>query len=143
MGVTVAVTRVACNTSTGDQTITTTDLGGLTPKAAMFIITQAVTDGAAANHAVWGLGFTDGTTSFCSASEDEHGLSTTDTQKGGAAVPVVIMDGAATNTVDGQADFSAWVTNGSTITWTNAPSTGFLLTVVYFAGTDLTVDVGW
>lgn len=81
MGVTVAVTRVACNTSTGDQTITTTDLGGLTPKAAMFIITQAVTDGAAANHAVWGLGFTDGTTSFCSASEDEHGLSTTDTQK--------------------------------------------------------------
>ena len=47
MGITVATTRVAVPTSTGTQDITTTDLAGLTPKAAMLTLSYASSDGTA------------------------------------------------------------------------------------------------
>lgn len=57
MGITVAVTRVACPIVTGNFDVTTTDLGGLTPKAAYFIVSYATIDvvglaAVAADHAM-------------------------------------------------------------------------------------------
>jgi hypothetical protein len=78
MGVTVAVTRVAANTSTGTQDITTNDLGGLTPKAVMLIATRGVTDGAAADGAGFYWGMSDGTNEVAGGYESEHNQATMD-----------------------------------------------------------------
>lgn len=140
MGVTIAVVRAACNTVTGTQDITTTDLGGLTPKAALLIVTRATADGAATDHAVFSFGATDGTRSWSRSAYSESGLTTTEAAGvTSATVPVTIID--IDGTVDGAASFSAWITNGIRINWTNAPTNAYLMTVVLFAGTDLTVRV--
>ena len=137
MGVTIAATRVACNTATGTQDITTSDLGGLTPKAALFFVSLATADNTAVDGAVIGWGATDGTVSLCQTAQDQHGVGTSNSLRKGEAIPVVIMDGSATNVKDGEAAFSAWITNGVRINWTNAPAAAYLLTAVFFAGTDL------
>jgi hypothetical protein len=144
MGIAVAVTRVAANTSTGDQDITTTDLGGLTPKAVWLTATRATSDGAAADGAGYYQGVSDGTLHVNHGAESEHNLDTTDTQTAFDAVspPVlVIYDGTADSAIDGSADFSAFITNGVTINWSDAPSAGWLITAVFFAGTDLSAAV--
>ena len=55
-----AVTRVACNTSTGNQDITISGLGW-TPKLAVFYLSYADTDGTLAAHSCMSVGFFDGT----------------------------------------------------------------------------------
>lgn len=140
MGVSVAVVRVAANTSTGTQDITTADLGGLTPKGAILIATRAVTSGTAADGAGWYVGFTDGTNHANMGYEDLHGSETTLTlgSQDTTSPPVLIIyTGAATGTIDGSANFSAWITNGITIDWTDAPAAAYLITAYLFAGSDL------
>lgn len=144
MGITVATTRVAANTSTGEQDITTADLGGLTPKAVWLMATRAVTDGTAADGAGCYQGVSDGTLHVNHGAESEHNLDTTDTQTAFDAVapPVlVIYDGTADSVIDGSADFVEFIADGVTINWSDAPSAGWLLTVVFFAGTDLSAAV--
>lgn len=140
MGVTVAEVRVAANTSTGTQDITTPDLGGLTPKAVLLIATRAVTDGVAVDGAGLYLGMTDGTNTLNQAYEEEHGAPTSDVQsKTDLSSPplLIIYDGTADDIIEGSADFSAWITDGIRINWTDAPASAFLITAVFFAGTDL------
>lgn len=144
MGVTVAVTRVAANTSTGTQDITTTDLGGLTPKAALLIASRGVSDGTAVDGAGMYFGISDGTTSANLGYEDEHGQATSDAQSDTdtTSPPILIIyNGAADSTIDGSADFSSWITNGIRINWTDAPSSGWLIMAVLFAGSDLSAKV--
>ncbi len=140
MGVTVAVTRVACNTSTGTQDITTSDLGGLTPKAAMVFLSTAVTDGTAADDRVFMWGITDGTNEYNMSHFSDHGVTTSDSEWDNNG-PTFIYIQNAVGVQDGSAAFSAWITNGIRINWTDAPAAAYLLTVVLFAGTDLSVDV--
>ena len=145
MSVTVAVTRVAAPTSTGNQTITTTDLGGLTPKAALFIATRAITDGAAADGAGWYMGATDGTNEWAQGYEQEHGAANMDEemeQDTTANRVLTIYDGTADDVVDGAANFVQWETDGITINWADAPAAAYLVTVIFFAGSDLSTHVG-
>lgn len=140
MGVTVAITRVACATSGGDQTITTTDLGGLTPKAALFIVSAAVTDGTAADHAVLGIGAATGASNqWAVGASDENAADPTDGYRRAMSDQCIFILNPADGTVDGEASFSAFVENGITINWGNAPASAYLLTVIFFAGTDLSV----
>ena len=138
MGVTVAVTRVACNTSTGTQTITTTDMGGLTPKAALFFLSVAVSDGTAADHSLFMVGATTGSgEGWAHNSKDEHNQASSDSAEvGSRSACVYMMDD--TETIVADADFSAWASNGITINWVIAPGSAYLLTVILFGGTDLT-----
>jgi hypothetical protein len=137
MGVVADVVRVACNTSTGTQNITGS-LGGLTPKAAIFIVSWATADSTAVNHTSVGWGWTDGTIENSCAIEDEHGVGTTN---GGSyrdltTICIRIYDPTTSN-ADGVAGFSSWLTNGVQINWTTAPSSAYLMTVILLAGSDL------
>jgi hypothetical protein len=145
MGVSVAVTRVAANTSTGNQTISTNDLGGLTPKAVMLIVTRGVTDGTAADGAGFYWGLSDGTNEATGAYESQHAQATMDAQTNQDTTAnriLTIYDGTADSGVEATADFVSFGADGVTIDWTDAPVSAFLITAIFFAGTDLSANVG-
>jgi hypothetical protein len=145
MGVTVATVRVAANTSTGTQDITTTDLGGLTPKAVLLIATRGVTDGTAVDGAGWYMGASDGTNEWTQGYEEQHAQATMNSeyeQDTTANRILTIYDGTAADVVDATANFDSFISNGVRIDWTNAPASAFLVTAIFFAGTDLTANVG-
>jgi hypothetical protein len=146
MGVTVSdPLRVAANTSTGNQTLTFTGLGGLTPKAILIIATRAIADGSAVDGAGFYWGISDGTNEATGSWEVEHNQATTDTrstQDTTADRILTIHDGAADSVVDAQASFVSFGADQAVINWTDAPSVAYLLTVVAFAGSDLSAIVG-
>jgi hypothetical protein len=145
MGVTVAVTRVAANTGTGTQDITTADLGGLTPKAVLLIVTRAVTDGTAADGAGWYMGASDGANEWTQGYEEQHAQASMNAeyeQDTTANRILTIYNGAASDTVEGTANFDSFITDGVRIDWTDAPAGAFLITAIFFAGSDLTANVG-
>ena len=145
MGVTVAVTRVAANTSTGTQDITTTDLGGLTPKAVLLIATRCVTDATAADGAGFYTGAADGTNEWAQGYEEQHAqasMNSAEEQDTTANRILTIYDGTAADVVEGTANFDSFITDGVRIDWTDAPASAFLITAIFFAGTDLSVHAG-
>jgi len=145
MGVSVAVTRVAAPTATGQQTISTTDLGGLTPKAVLLIATRCVTDGTAADGAGWYMGASDGTNEWTQSYEDQHAQASMDqssNQDTTANRILTIHDGTADVVVEGAADFVSFGADNVIIDWVDAPASAFLVTVIFFAGSDLTAHVG-
>ncbi len=142
MSFVVATTRVVADTGGGNQDITTTKLGGLTPKAAIFVASYAVTDATDKDHASICVGFTDGTNHAVVATMDEHGLGTSDTKRRATSDEVIMLiDPTAANAREGEANFNAWLTDGVRITWGDTPATAFFITVYFFAGTDLTAYV--
>jgi hypothetical protein len=143
MGITCATTRVACTTSDGNQDITTSDLGGLTPKAALLILMGATTDGTAASDLQFSYGAATGSSNrWCIFGNDEDGQATSDTACGSMTDAVCYATTPGTTTETAKADFSSWITNGIRINWSNAPASAYLLTVVFFAGTDLSAYAG-
>ncbi len=138
MGITVAVMRAAANTSTGTQDFTTTDLGGLTPKAAWFMMSSAITDGTAASDAHVCVGAATGATNeWAVTANDEDGQSTTDSVNETYGSRCIAINVTGTGNLDGDADFDSFITDGIRINWQDAPAAAYLLTVILFAGTDL------
>lgn len=136
MAITSTVTRVACNTSTGTQDITVSGFG--TPKAALFICSVGVTDGTAAADLNMSIGAATGVSNeWCLSVSAENGVGTTSTFGTTDSDRCVRINNAGSSSVDGEAEFSAFITDGVRINWTNAPSAAWLLTVVLFGGSDL------
>lgn len=142
MGVAVAVTRAALNTTTGTQDFTTTALGGLTPKAALFFVTYATADGTAANHMQMAVGATDGTNHWVTVARVRNGVTTGSTTRRGATDAVVWLQRNSSNTIDIEAAFDSFITNGVRINITKTTAVALLLHVVLFAGSDLSAKVG-
>jgi len=145
MGVSVAVTRVAAPTVTGNQTISTTDLGGLTPKAVWLIATRGITDATAADGAGWYMGASDGTNEWTQAYEDQHAQASANSeweQDTTANRILTIYDGTAADVVEGAANFVSFNADNVVIDWVDAPASAFLITAIFFAGSDLTTHVG-
>ncbi|KPL05616.1 hypothetical protein AMJ85_11605 [candidate division BRC1 bacterium SM23_51] len=143
MGITAAVTRVVCDTATGDQDITTDDLGGLTPKAVFFVASRTITDGTIRTHAGIGIGAaTAADEQWAMAIDAEDAQATTDVHRRAMTDECVLFLQDGNNVVDGEANFKAFVENGCTITWGDACSSAWLLTAVFFAGTDLSAKAG-
>lgn len=142
MTLNVEVTRVACNTSTGTQDIT---IGGFgTPKAALFICTIATADGTPVSDYGYSFGASTGASNeWCVFFSDENGVGTTDRRGATESDRVVRINQIGTHTVDGDANFSAWITDGVRIDWQTAPSAAWLLTVVLFTGTDLSAHANY
>jgi hypothetical protein len=142
MAVTVAVTQVSSNTSLGTQDITTTDLAGQTPKAALFSMCHGTANGTAVDDTIFCIGVTDGTQSFSFAFNSDHGVTTTDTAKRAVADCVVISN-ATDQTVEARGEFSSFITNGIRINWPSGevPASAFLINVTFFAG-DISANVG-
>ena len=125
----IEVTQVACNTSNGTQDITISGFG--TPKAAMFILSLASTNGSENAPGVLAIGFTDGTKDRCISvhSEDNKASSNTARRSENACVSF-----DETWADDNRAIFDSWITDGVRIDWTKAPGTAWKLTVVLFGG---------
>lgn len=138
MGITVSVTRVACTIDTPPYTqdITTADLSGLTPKAALFIVSGGITDGTAADEARLSFGAATGSSNrWALCGFDEHNVATSNTIDAQSTVHCVFVRDPGVTIAS--ADFDSFITNGVRIEWDVAPPSAYLLTVVLFAGTDL------
>lgn len=137
----VAVTRVACNTGTGNQDITISGFG--TPKAAIFIVTKAdLGDEGPTSLGVgasMGFGATDGTRQFGASVLSYDSSSSTNCKRMGSSSACIYL--TDTSSVDAIAAFSTWVTDGVRINWSNAPADDWLLTVILLGGADLNAYV--
>lgn len=138
MGVSIATTRVACNTSTGTQDITIPGFG--TAKAVRFKCSVATVDGTAASHLNMSYGAATGASNeWCLSLNSEDGQGTSDTQATTDSDRVVRINTAGGPAIDGDAEFTAFVTDGVRINWLTAPSAAWLLEVTLYGGTDLSV----
>jgi hypothetical protein len=133
-----AVVRISADTSTGTQDITTSDLGGLVPKAAIFICSVGVTDGTPAADFNLSYGAVDGTRQWCTSSNTADSLGSTDTYSTTDTDKCIRINTAGTPTIDGDAEFTSFITNGVRINWLNAPSSAWLVTVILFTGEGIT-----
>ena len=136
-----AVTRVACDTAGGTQVITA-DLGGATPKAALFTVTNCTTDGTPANDLIWCYGFTDGTHEHCITYFDENGVTPSKTLRQGFSdrcIQIMNQFGGLTAGVGHISNFTA---DGVEVTWSTTPTASYLLTTTLFAGDTLQAHVG-
>lgn len=133
--------RVAVNTSTGEQTITTAALGTLIPKAATVRLTAAVTDGTAAAGALWSEGATDGASqwSMCRFSQDG---ATGGVGKRRFDSGILLRTIDQTGAVTGQATFARFVAGGMVINITDAFPAAYLMEVDFYAGDELTAAAG-
>jgi len=134
----IEVIRAAANTSTGTQGFTYTGFG--TPKAALFIVTEGTQNGLAIHSAVFCMGATDGTRQRSACISSEHSVTTSDTYNRAMNDQTIFILNPTDGTVEGEADFDSWITDGIRIDWTNAPSAR-LVTVVLFGGSNLTAYV--
>lgn len=142
MGITIDITRVACETTAAPNTQDVTlSLGGLTPKASMFILTLATANDTLTTDAMLAYGFSDGTDHIHAGYYDEDGQSGSTVLsswgRGSEALRVYHADGTLLAEAD-NIDFSA---NTVSIDWSDEPPAGYLITVVAFAGSDLTAKV--
>lgn len=136
-------TTVACNLVTGTQDIMIPALGGLTPKAAHFILTKATADGVPANGAAFAEGVATGATArwaICGTSA--HAQATTISTGTFLDVACIFQVDPDSVTLECAADFDSFITNGVRIDWDTAPPAGFLLTVTLYAGDELQAQAG-
>lgn len=139
----VAQTQVAVNTSTGNQTITTTDLEGVTPVAALFFMTNATANGTPVSDGVLSTGAATGSGEQWSlGSFDEDGVGTTNTSRESLSDACVTLIDSTGASLDCEASFVSFTTNGCTINWVSAPASAYLLTVVFFYGTNMQAEAG-
>ena len=143
MGIRVAIARVAANTAIGNQSITTPELEGYTPKAAIFICTAAITTATAAANARLSIGAASSASNlWCSTIQTADALADTDgdtRSSSGANVIIVITAGG---TLDSRASLVSFIKGGATINWAVAPSAAFLVTAIFFAGEEVQAHAG-
>jgi PKD repeat protein len=133
--------RVAVATATGEQTITTAALGTLVPKGATVRLTAAVTDGTAANGALWAEGATDGASQWAMVRYAQDGVTPTAGRrrfKSGVLLQTISETGAVT----GEAVFARFVAGGMVINVTDAFPAAYLMEIDFYAGDDVTVACG-
>lgn len=145
MSAVVAITRAAATIDTAPYTqdITTADLGGLTPVAAIVIMCRADVDGTAEDHANMSVGFVASTTERMMGSfVSEHGVTTTNIRFELEADEVVTaFSGGDVADREGIADIDSFITDGIRLNWTTVPDDNWLITVIFFAGTDVTAKL--
>jgi hypothetical protein len=138
------VVTVLSNTGTGDQNITFTPNGtdpSWTPKVAILQWSNVSTSLNTFQEGVArGFGFTDGTNQRCIAMVSEDNVASSDVATSSfnnALVAGHTTTGTIT-TIDAQASFSQWLTNGMRINWSNAPTAAFYIQVLFLGGSDIT-----
>lgn len=141
----VVVVPFVTDTDTGTQTITSADLGGLTPKAAICYINRPTALDTTTGESQLSVGFTDGTKTkgFVGSEEDNNATlfnhrGNHGPQDGQIAFIVKPEDG----TSEGTAIFDSWTANGIVIDWTTAPLIAHRGVMIFFAGDALEAYVG-
>ncbi len=126
--------------STGNQDITTTKLGGRTPKLVLFLM-RRTTSGSFSI----GLGATDGTTQFacCFCAEDNASSADTKQTLETNACFFLIDPDAGGQQIDAEASVVSMITDGVRINVSTAVGgAGELCPVFFFAGDDLEIEIG-
>ena len=137
MPIDIAVIQQAVTTGTGTQDFTQTGFG--TPKAVLFWLTRATSNGTAVNHCCMAVGATDGTRQWVGYAMDEHGVATMDNGNRGMTDECLAISLTASPAVDGEMNFNSFVTDGVRLSIGNAFANAYLATVVLFGGSDLSV----
>lgn len=144
MGITVGITREACNVGAGNQTFTSLDCGGLTPKAALFFLSTAVTDGVQAADATACYGAATGAANRWCAGGYSQDLTGTRTETScWYAIDQCVQMRNGAGVVQCEADFVSFGANTVTINWTTAPGDSRLMTVALLCGSDLLAKADW
>lgn len=127
--------------STGTFDITSTDLGGLIPKLAVFIVARVSSaTGAAGGNATWGMGATDGTRQWAGAVVSQSGATETNVKRLWSKTDTIITLTGSGGT-DGLAAYSSFITNGVRLNCTNAWAFGHGVALL-IAGDDVSVYCG-
>jgi len=136
MSLYASVVNFTAQTSTGTQDITG-DMGGGTPKAALFFMAEKTTLADTPSTPFhFTMGMTDGTSEFYSVVHSETGVTTTDDYSAAYTDAVLRgLDGSGSQTY--KAAFSSWITNGVRINWSDAAPSAYQGFVVLLGGSDL------
>ena len=129
-----AVASAALSTDTGTQNITTTELGGATPDAALLIVSSATAADTTTAHAQMNVGATDGTNVWCTSWCSEDAQDRTDLYATTQNDHLLVLQAAADGATDAEIDFSAFIANGITIDITNAPAGAYIVKCFFWAG---------
>jgi hypothetical protein len=101
-------------------------------------VSYGVTDGTVAVDRVLSFGACTGVSNrWAVGNYDEDNQASSDSLGWYATDEVVQIFDPSDASLEAEADFSAWTSNGVTINWASAPDAAYLMTVVFFAGTDL------
>lgn len=139
----IAQVRVSANTSTGNQDITTSDLGGATPKAVFLQIIRATADGTP-DHISIGYGMATSSSAraaYAFASKDAVATTENFADVTNSQCLILLDPTQATVTREAAADFVSFLTNGCRINWSTAPASGYQVVATFFAGTQLQAHV--
>lgn len=137
----IRIATAAVNTATGTQDFTVA-AWGQTPIGSLILCGKGVTDKTFAPDGHWSIGATDGTNQRTASCGSDDGPTTSDDNQLGATDEVVQIMESDGSAVDGEANHSAFIGSGETLNWGLAPSAAWLLSAVFFAGTDMEVSVG-
>lgn len=121
--------RAAAPTSTGTTDFTVS--GGGTCLGAIFFLSRATADNTASNIAAVGYGATDGTRQVAMSTSSHNAQATTATRRRAMSdkgACLITTSGA----IDGESEFSAFITDGIRINTTDAYASGYLITAVLF-----------
>lgn len=142
MTVKVTTARFTTPTSTGNQTWTDTNLGGLTPKAVMLFAGHADTDGTAEDNMAQCIGYCTGASNEVSDSAQFQtgvGTTNTDCRMDSAQFAALLV---TSTTIQVAATFVSFQANSVTLNFNTVDTDEQLWTVVFFAGDDLTAHAG-
>jgi hypothetical protein len=113
-----------------------------TPKAAIFIMTGATSNAVVATGAALMVGIATGASNrFCTASSSQSGPTNANTRNRKSNTKCISFLGS-TGAVNGEADWTSFGSGSVTVTWSSFPSAAFLITVILFAGADLSAYAG-
>jgi hypothetical protein len=142
MGVSIRMVRAAAITGGGPSQTFTVPGWTETPKAAIFIMTGATTNLFSTLGASLMVGIATGPANrFCTASSSQDNVGNANTANRKSNTKCISFLGHV-GTVNGEADFTSFGSGSVTVTWSSFPLVGFLVTVILFAGADLSAYAG-
>jgi hypothetical protein len=113
-----------------------------TPKAAIFIMTGATANLTSTDGASLMMGIATGAANrFCTASSAQDATANANTHNRKSNTKCISFLGS-TGTVNGEADWTSFGSGNVTVTWSSFPSAAFFVTVILFAGDDLSAYAG-
>jgi len=134
----VEVTRVSLSTAAALNTQDITISGFGTPKAAMFIFSEGVTDDTIASGLLLGIGWTDGTREFAISGRSQDAVGTSNTSSVIQTNRVISLCDYAGTAETGGFSFDSWITDGVRLHIDNDMPSAFLCTCILFGGSDIT-----
>lgn len=110
-------------------------------KAVIFDVGWAVVDDTPIGHIQIGRGWTDGVNENAISTTDATGLGSTDTRRWGTSDSCILINNIFMPTVNGEAVFVSFITDGVRVNWTNNPATAQLIRFTLIGGSGVTASV--